>query len=178
MHPAWSIIFFTSISGLGLGLASFIVLGLVDLSSFLNLFLASSTVFGLVGAGLLSSGQQRQQQHITKIQQEPLKAERRQREIYLPIARKFIPRVKARPPLDQTGKIRDATERSQHGNTLFTYLLQRTQPFVLLPAPAGPSIVSATASIGDSILSKPAAFCSPLVLIMPRMGRRSLFPSR
>ena len=55
MHPAWSIIFFTSISGLGLGLAGFIVLGLVDLSSFLNLFLASSTVFGLVGAGLLSS---------------------------------------------------------------------------------------------------------------------------
>ena len=55
MHPAWSIIFFTSISGLGLGLAGFIVLGLVDLSSFLHLFFASLAVFGLVGAGLLSS---------------------------------------------------------------------------------------------------------------------------
>ena len=55
MHPAWSIIFFTSISGLGLGLAGFIVLGLVDLSSFLHLFFASLAVFGLIGAGLLSS---------------------------------------------------------------------------------------------------------------------------
>ena len=55
MHPAWSIIFFTSISGLGLGLAGWIVLGLLDLSLFLHLFLASSAVFGLIGAGLLSS---------------------------------------------------------------------------------------------------------------------------
>ncbi len=55
MHPAWSIIFFTSISGLGLGLAGLIVLGLLDLSLFLHLFVASSVVFGLIGAGLLSS---------------------------------------------------------------------------------------------------------------------------
>jgi len=38
MHPAWSIIFFTSISGLGLGLAGFIVLGLVDLTLFFAFF--------------------------------------------------------------------------------------------------------------------------------------------
>jgi DMSO reductase anchor subunit len=55
MHPAWSIIFFTSISGLGLGLAGLIVLGLLDLSLFSHLFIASSAVFGLIGAGLLSS---------------------------------------------------------------------------------------------------------------------------
>ena len=55
MYPAWSIIFFTSISGLGLGLAGLIVLGLLDLSRFLHLFVASSAVFGLIGAGLLSS---------------------------------------------------------------------------------------------------------------------------
>ena len=55
MHPAWSIIFFTSISGLGLGLARLIVLGLLDLSLFSHLLIASSAVFGLIGAGLLSS---------------------------------------------------------------------------------------------------------------------------
>ena len=55
MHPAWSIIFFTSISGLGLGLAGLIVLGLLDLSLFSHLLIASSAVFGLIGAGLLSS---------------------------------------------------------------------------------------------------------------------------
>ena len=55
MHPAWSIIFFTSISGLGLGLAGFIVLGLVNLTLFLHFFIAMSAVFGLIGTGLLSS---------------------------------------------------------------------------------------------------------------------------
>ena len=55
MYPAWSIIFFTSISGLGLGLAGLIVLGLVDLSHFLHLFIAFLAVFGLIGAGLISS---------------------------------------------------------------------------------------------------------------------------
>ena len=55
MHPAWSIIFFTSISGLGLGLAGFIVLGLVNLTLFLHFSVAMSAVFGLIGAGLLSS---------------------------------------------------------------------------------------------------------------------------
>ena len=55
MHPAWSIIFFTSISGLGLGLAGFIVLGLVNLTLFLHFSVAMSVVFGLIGTGLLSS---------------------------------------------------------------------------------------------------------------------------
>ena len=55
MHPAWSIIFFTSVSGLGLGLASWLVLGLVNLSHFLHLFIAATVTFGLIGTGLLSS---------------------------------------------------------------------------------------------------------------------------
>ena len=55
MHPAWSIIFFTSASGLGLGLAGWIVLGILDLSSFAHLLFVSGFTFGLIGAGLLSS---------------------------------------------------------------------------------------------------------------------------
>ena len=55
MHPAWSIIFFTSVSGLGLGLAGWIVLGILDLSRFVHLLFASGFTFGLIGAGLLSS---------------------------------------------------------------------------------------------------------------------------
>ena len=55
MHPAWSIIFFTSVSGLGLGLAGWIVLGLLDLSRFVHLLFVSGFTFGLIGAGLLSS---------------------------------------------------------------------------------------------------------------------------
>ena len=55
MHPAWSIIFFTSVSGLGLGLAGWIVLGILDLSRFVHLLLVSGFTFGLIGAGLLSS---------------------------------------------------------------------------------------------------------------------------
>ena len=55
MHPAWSIIFFTSISGIGLGLAGFIVLGLVNLTLFSHFFVTMSVVFGLIGTGLLSS---------------------------------------------------------------------------------------------------------------------------
>ncbi len=55
MHPAWSIIFFTSASGLGLGLAGWIVLGLLDLSQFIHLIFVSGFTFGLIGAGLLSS---------------------------------------------------------------------------------------------------------------------------
>ena len=55
MHPAPSIIFFTSASGLGLGLAAWIVLGLVDMSNVFHLILVASIVFGLIGAGLLSS---------------------------------------------------------------------------------------------------------------------------
>ena len=55
MHPAWSIIFFTSVSGLGLGLAGWIVLGILDLSRFVHLLFASGFTFGLIGSGLLSS---------------------------------------------------------------------------------------------------------------------------
>ena len=55
MHPAWSIIFFTSVSGLGLGLAGWIVLGILDLSRFVHLLFVSGFTFGLIGAGLLSS---------------------------------------------------------------------------------------------------------------------------
>ena len=55
MHPAWSIIFFTSVSGLGLGLAGWIVLGMLDLSRFVHLLFVSGFTFGLIGAGLLSS---------------------------------------------------------------------------------------------------------------------------
>ena len=55
MHPAPSIIFFTSASGLGLGLAAWIVLGFVDMSNFFHLILVAAIVFGLIGSGLLSS---------------------------------------------------------------------------------------------------------------------------
>ncbi len=55
MHPAWSIIFFTSVSGLGLGLAGWIVLGNLDLYRFVHLLFVSGFTFGLIGAGLLSS---------------------------------------------------------------------------------------------------------------------------
>ena len=55
MHPAWSIIFFTSVSGLGLGLAGWIVLGILDLSRFVHLLFVSGFTFGLIGASLLSS---------------------------------------------------------------------------------------------------------------------------
>ena len=55
MHPAWSIIFFTSASGLGLGLAGWIVLGFLDLSQFIHLLFVSGFTLGLIGAGFLSS---------------------------------------------------------------------------------------------------------------------------
>ena len=55
MHPAWSIIFFTSVSGLGLGLAGWIVLGILDLSQFVHLLFVAGFTLGLIGAGLLSS---------------------------------------------------------------------------------------------------------------------------
>ena len=55
MHPAWSIIFFTSASGLGLGLAGWIVLGFLDLSQFIHLLFVSGFTLGLIGASLLSS---------------------------------------------------------------------------------------------------------------------------
>ena len=55
MHPASSLIFFTTISGLGFGLAVWVVLGLLDLSNLLNLIAVSVFTFGLIGSGLLSS---------------------------------------------------------------------------------------------------------------------------
>ena len=55
MHPAWSIIFFTSVSGLGLGLAGWIVLGLLDLSRFVHLLFVSGFTLGVIGTGLRSS---------------------------------------------------------------------------------------------------------------------------
>jgi len=55
MRPAWSIIFFTSASGLGLGLAAWVVLGLIDLSSPSQLIGIAGLTMGLIGAGLLSS---------------------------------------------------------------------------------------------------------------------------
>lgn len=55
MRPAWSIIFFTSSSGLGLGLAAWIVLGFLDLSVPAHLIGVGLFTLGLIGAGLLSS---------------------------------------------------------------------------------------------------------------------------
>ena len=55
MHPAWSIIFFTSVSGLGLGFSGWVMLGFLDLGSALEIFYAALISFGLIGAGLFSS---------------------------------------------------------------------------------------------------------------------------
>ncbi|MBL6597039.1 MAG: dimethyl sulfoxide reductase anchor subunit [Candidatus Puniceispirillum sp.] len=55
MRPAWSIIFFTSISGLGFGLAAWVVLGFVDLLQPQHIFGVGGIVLLLIGAGLLSS---------------------------------------------------------------------------------------------------------------------------
>jgi len=55
MRPAWSIIFFTSISGLGFGLAAWVVLGFVDLAQPQHIFGVGGIVLLLIGAGLLSS---------------------------------------------------------------------------------------------------------------------------
>ncbi len=55
MRPAWSIIFFTSISGLGFGLASWLVLGFVNLAEPKHLLLVGLGTMALIAAGLLSS---------------------------------------------------------------------------------------------------------------------------
>jgi len=55
MHPAWSIIFFTSVSGLGLGFSGWIVLGSLYLGGTLEIFYTALIAFGLIGAGLFSS---------------------------------------------------------------------------------------------------------------------------
>lgn len=55
MRPTWSIIFFTSISGLGLGLAGWIVLGLVPLMSAFQIAVVGIFTLVPIGAGLISS---------------------------------------------------------------------------------------------------------------------------
>jgi len=55
MRPAWSIIFFTTISGLGFGLAAWVTLGFVDLANPGQLLLVGAITIALIGAGLLSS---------------------------------------------------------------------------------------------------------------------------
>ena len=55
MRPAWSIIFFTTISGLGLGLAGWIVLGLLPLMTQASVMGVGIGTLGLIGVGLISS---------------------------------------------------------------------------------------------------------------------------
>ena len=55
MRPAWSIIFFTAISGLGFGLAAWLVLGFVNLTNPAELIVVGLAVIGLIGSGLVSS---------------------------------------------------------------------------------------------------------------------------
>jgi len=51
MRPAFSIIFFTTSSGLGLGLAAWIVLGLMDFSSASQLVMTAIITLGLLVQG-------------------------------------------------------------------------------------------------------------------------------
>jgi DMSO reductase anchor subunit len=55
MRPAWSIIFFTSISGLGFGLAAWLVLGFVDLTDPQHLLFVGMATMALIVSGLVSS---------------------------------------------------------------------------------------------------------------------------
>ncbi|MGC6535920.1 MAG: dimethyl sulfoxide reductase anchor subunit family protein, partial [Candidatus Puniceispirillaceae bacterium] len=55
MYPAFSIIFFTVMSGFGFGLATLVVLNLVTLDGFFAMALALGTILVFSGAGLLSS---------------------------------------------------------------------------------------------------------------------------
>ena len=55
MRPAWSIIFFTTISGLGLGLAGWIVLGLLPLMTPASVMGVGIGTLALIGIGLISS---------------------------------------------------------------------------------------------------------------------------
>ena len=55
MHPAWSIIFFTCVSGLGLGLAGCLVIGLIHLTSIHQIIVVGCLTFALIGSGLMSS---------------------------------------------------------------------------------------------------------------------------
>ena len=55
MRPAWSIIFFTTMSGLGLGLAGWIVIGLLPLMTQQAVIGVGAVTLALIGAGLISS---------------------------------------------------------------------------------------------------------------------------
>ena len=55
MRPAWSIIFFTTMSGLGLGLAGWVVIGLLPLMSREAVIGVGVITLALIGAGLVSS---------------------------------------------------------------------------------------------------------------------------
>ncbi|MEX0503048.1 dimethyl sulfoxide reductase anchor subunit family protein [Alphaproteobacteria bacterium LSUCC0719] len=55
MRPAWSIIFFTTMSGLGLGLAGWIILGLLPLMTPASVMGVGIATLTLIGAGLISS---------------------------------------------------------------------------------------------------------------------------
>ena len=55
MRPAWSIIFFTTMSGLGLGLAGWIILGLLPLMTPASVMGVGIATLALIGAGLISS---------------------------------------------------------------------------------------------------------------------------
>ena len=55
MHPAWSIIFFTTVSGLGFGFSSWLVFGLIDIKNISQLIIIAGFAFCLICSGLLSS---------------------------------------------------------------------------------------------------------------------------
>ena len=55
MHPAWSIIFFTTVSGLGFGFSTWIVLGLIEIKNIFQLIIIAGFAFCLICSGLLSS---------------------------------------------------------------------------------------------------------------------------
>ena len=55
MHPAWSIIFFTTVSGLGFGFSTWIVFGLIDIKNISQLIIIAGFAFCLICSGLISS---------------------------------------------------------------------------------------------------------------------------
>ena len=55
MHPAWSIIFFTTVSGLGFGFSAWIVFGLIDIKNIFQLIIIAGFAFCLICSGLVSS---------------------------------------------------------------------------------------------------------------------------
>jgi len=55
LHPAWSIIFFTTVSGLGFGFSTWIVFGLIDIKNISQLIIIAGFAFCLICSGLISS---------------------------------------------------------------------------------------------------------------------------